>query len=287
MITAVENYRSIVRPDGTFSFFTPLSAFEKADAPEGYRRRIGGLVSTETKDRQDEIVLQRGLDFSEFLKNGWYNDNHDKTFEGIVGEPDPDGLKFVKKGELLPNGEHASANGHWAEGWVYENDERADKIWSKLKSLQKSPGRRKFGFSIEGAVLKRTGVDNKIIAKARVRNVAITHCPVNTDTSLDVIAKSITAAELDDDSAWKALTMGASTATPPGAMGSVAGAGAGAILAGESLETGSRRKKRKKISKAEAFDLASVRFPNASAQTIGRIVDLAIRRQLGTTRGGT
>ena len=71
-----------------FQFYTPLSFFEKADAPEGSRRRVAGLISTERKDRQDETVLQRGLDFSEFIDFGWYNDNHAKDMAGVVGYPE-------------------------------------------------------------------------------------------------------------------------------------------------------------------------------------------------------
>lgn len=180
-----------VNDDGTFRFYMPsLYAFEKANAPEGQKRRIGGLVSTETRDRENEVILQRGLDFSEFLKSGYFNDNHAKDVAGIVGTPDPKALRYVKKGEVLPNGETAPANGHWAEGWMLEGDRRAEDIWSKIQSLQKSPNRR-LGFSIEGAIQRRTGRDFKTIAKAKVRHVAITHCPVNMDTRLDVLAKSL------------------------------------------------------------------------------------------------
>src|SRR4030042_346664 len=34
-----------------FHFEMPMSVFEKASAPEGQRRRIGGIASVETKDR--------------------------------------------------------------------------------------------------------------------------------------------------------------------------------------------------------------------------------------------
>lgn len=178
------------RPPRRFRFAVPLFAFEKSDAPEGRRRRIGGLVSTETRDREDETILQSGLDFSEFLQHGWFNDNHAKDITGIVGEPDPIALRQVTKGERLPTGLVAPANGHWAEGWLFENDPRADAIWNKILAVQKSPARR-LGFSIEGTIQKRTGPENKTIAKARVRHVAITHCPVNTDTRLDRLAKAI------------------------------------------------------------------------------------------------
>jgi hypothetical protein len=203
-------YRPAVYQDGRdvrFRFYAPgLTAFEKANAPEGQRRRIGGIVSTESKDRENEIVLQRGLDFSEFLHHGWFNDNHSKSMIGVLGEPDPRSLRFVRKGEKLPNGDVAKADGHWAEGWLYEDDPDADKVWKKIRALEKSPTGRRLGFSIEGVIQRRAGSDNKIIAKAKVRHVAITHCPVNTDTRLDALAKSLSAVERSEkDSPAEAL----------------------------------------------------------------------------------
>lgn len=185
---------AIVKRDGSFRFFAPMYAFEKADAPEGKKRRIGGVISTDTKDREHETILQDGLDFSPFMKDGYFNDNHMKGIAGIIGEPDPSALKFFKRGDRLPTGQVAKSNGHWAEGWLYEDDPRATEIWHKARAMQKSPTGRRLGFSIEGAILKRVGSDNKTIAKARVLHVAATHCPVNPDTTLDVLAKSLSVA---------------------------------------------------------------------------------------------
>ena len=39
-----------------FAFEVPVSLFEKADAPKGQQRRIGGIITTESPDRQGEIV---------------------------------------------------------------------------------------------------------------------------------------------------------------------------------------------------------------------------------------
>lgn len=181
--------------DENFKVFAPLSFFEKADAPEGLRRRVAGLISTERKDRQDETVLQRGLDFSEFLDFGWFNDNHAKEMSGVLGYPEA--VRFVKRGETLPNGRTAPADGHWAEGWLLEGDPRADAVWQKAMALQKAGGKRNLGFSIEGVIERREGHDRKVISKARVRNVAITHCPVNTDTHLMALAKSLEFSDLE------------------------------------------------------------------------------------------
>ena len=289
-----------------FAFEVQASFFEKADAEAGKRRRIGGIISTETPDRQSETVLADGLDFSDWTKNGWYNDNHSKDTDGVVGYPDY--VKPFRKGEVLPNGDKASTNGHWAEGYML-GTERANKIWDLGKNLQGTG--RKLGFSVEGKILRRAGPktiakksdDGRIewvgnrIAKALVRNVAITNCPVNTDTGLEILARSINAMEAADPDdvesrlmvLEKALAMGdAAPTVRPAMRGPQTGTGAGALLTPVDLESDDNPPKpskkklkmlveedaQKALSDEEAFALVQLALPAVDAATAGRIVDL-------------
>jgi len=283
-----------------FSFEVPVSFFEKADAEPGRQKRIGGIVTTESKDRQGEIILQRGLDFGDFMTYGWYNDNHSKATTDILGYPEK--VSFFQKGQRLPDGTDAKADGHWAEGYLLDT-EKANKVWELGRALQKS-GRR-LGYSVEGAIDKRTGKDRKIIAKARVKNVAITNCPVNSDSRLEILAKSLMAveeqAQQEYDGISKALAMGAAT---PGIMpvGPQTGMGAGRVLAPQSLETDDRltgqqldmfdegdddedRKRKPKIQKSlspeEAVAWVRTRLPHVSLEIAGRIVDLTLALKRG------
>ena len=157
-----------------FQFECPAAFFEKAEAPHGQRRRIAGVISTESRDRQKEIVIQKGLSFDEFVQHGWYNDNHSKDTDGIVGYPEK--VKQFSKGQQLPNGDTAKHNLTWAEGYLLEGHARSDRIWNLGMALQKAGGGRRLGFSVEGGVERREGPGRRTIAKARVRNVAITNC---------------------------------------------------------------------------------------------------------------
>jgi hypothetical protein len=282
-----------------FNFEVPISFFEKSDAEIGRQKRIGGIITTESKDRQGEVILQRGLDFGDFLTYGWYNDNHSKATTDILGYPEK--VAFFRKGQSLPDGTLAKADGHWAEGYLLDTD-KANKVWELGKALQKS-GRR-LGYSVEGSIDKRIGRDRKTIAKARVKNVAITNCPVNADSRLETLAKSLIAVEeqaAQEDEARKALTAGAAT---PGVapVGPRTGEGAGQVLMPESLETDKRLTKkqlqmfdatpekpvqkskrdevRKSLTVAEAVAWVRSRLPNASLEQAGRIVDvtLALKR---------
>lgn len=137
-------------------------------------RRIGGYCSTEHLDRQDEVVLQKGLDFSEFVKWGYFNDNHNQATSAVIGIPD--------------SVEYHPGRGWYTTGHMLKGFPRADDIWDLAKSL--SGTKRRLGFSIEGKVTQRQ--DNKIV-KARIRNVAITNQPVNPNCTWDLLAKSLAA----------------------------------------------------------------------------------------------
>lgn len=154
-------------------------------------RPIGGYCSTETLDRQNEVVVAKGLDFSEFVQWGYYNDNHRQETSAVLGYPrlaKLDGDRWYTEGNLL-------------KGYTL-----ADKVWELAKALRKSNAPRRLGFSIEGKVKER-GQGNRIV-RAVVRNVAITNVPVNTDCTWDILTKAFASPEAVAHAADKALAAG-------------------------------------------------------------------------------
>lgn len=172
---------------------------------------IGGIVSTAKLDKQDEEVVQRGLDFNPFLEAGWYNDDHKQDRKDLLGYPTA--AYYVRKGQELPDDTRAKKSGWWTEGYLLDTAE-GRQLWEQVQALRDTP--RKFGFSIEGSVLDRDPTNRNRILRAVVRNVAITHRPVNTDTELVTLAK--------------ALQAGGAVANPGAAPGE------GFALRGEALE---------------------------------------------------
>lgn len=272
-----------------FDFEMPLEVFEKADAGEGKQRRIGGLASVETKDRQEETILQRGLDFSDFVNNGWFNDNHSKVTTDILGYPDTaTPPRYIKKGSVLPSGKIAKGDGHWVEGYLLDT-EKANRVWELGQALQKTD--RRLGFSVEGKIEKRTGPENRIIAKALVRNIAITNCPVHPDARMEILAKSLQVVEKADPSILEKM-LGMGTATPgQSPVGPQTGMGAGRVLAPESLEQKKKPpvvlkdtdeekeetdkdKTKKSLSDSEVKGWFAKRLPLASQEQIKRLVAL-------------
>ena len=215
----------------------------KLDGRDG--RFIGGYVSTSHMDRQGETLIQKGLDFDHFLAKGWFNDNHDTAGDSLVGYPTMARLDSLEKGhdgwyvegELLPEG----------------SNPRADSLWKIAQGLKKA-GKRKLGFSVEGSILDRDEKDPKIVRKAQVREVAITRCPVNTKTSLDVLAKSL------------------AVGTPAGEPGSAAD------LEPEALEgVRKKKKKKKKLRKGAAVELLLMINPNIPRPLAEGVVEYSAR----------
>ena len=269
-----------------FDFEMPVNFFEKADAEPGKERRIGGICTLETKDQQDEVVLARGLDFSPFLQHGWFNDNHSRETADILGYPEK--TKYFRKGERLPDGSTATAAGHWVEGYLLKT-KKADRIWELGRALQET--NRRLGFSVEGKVQRREGPDNKTVANALVRNVAITNCPVHAGTRLEILAKSLQAVAASEDPLMKMLGMGPVATPGVTPTGVQPGMGAGQVIAAESLEQdeyyydadGKKRKKKTKeavnkaLSYSEAYDWYAGKFPQATPLQLMRVIAFAKR----------
>ena len=124
-----------------FAIWTPscVEIINKGGGEDIERTRpIGGTCSTETLDRQDESVFAKGLNFDEFVKHGYYNDNHKQNTADILGYPS---MAELRKGRW------------WTEGNLLLDWEPANRVWSLAKALAKSTAKRRLGFSIEGKVI--------------------------------------------------------------------------------------------------------------------------------------
>ena len=224
--------------ENDFRVWLPEILFDDQIAKSGEEaynsRKITGIMSTSRKDRQDESVIAKGLDFSEFLHHGHFNDNHSQETSAIVGYPE----KTQYHQDLGTVDPKLKGTDGWScSGYVIKGTKRSDGIWELAKALQEVPN-RKLGFSIEGKVIRRK---DKTIEKAKIRNVAITNCPVNTDCNWDVMAKSFH----DPEEAVKAMMAGA--ATSPATQ-----TGGGAIRT-ESLDSDVKKLSEKKKKREEAL----------------------------------
>lgn len=186
-----------------FSFCLPVDII-KSENPESDEWRIGGYASTSSEDRQGDEIIQKGLDYSDFVNFGWFNYDHDNS--KILGYPDKEKCRIDSKG-------------FYVEGTLLKGIELAKNLWNTAIALKKSGAPRKLGFSVEGKVLKRNDLGQ--IVKAKIYNVAVTANPVNPTCTFDALVKSFTP---DQSEIEKALEAGH-------------GDGSGSVLIPESLES--------------------------------------------------
>lgn len=201
----------------TFSCFIPAKMVIVKGGDKGAdksgKRWIQGIASTDARDLQGEIVIQGGIDFSYFLKHGYFNDDHKPGADNKCGQPTE--AKLTK-------------NGLWVKGYLFKNPvpdptpeqkTAADKFWDLMQQIETSGSDRKVGFSIQGKVTRRNG---QTIEKCWIHDVAITTQPVNTATWAEV-AKSLSAQKWDmskdkteekKDEAEKAMTAAGSPLVP-------------------------------------------------------------------------
>lgn len=153
----------------SFNFYIPLNVLSKGDE----EWRVGGIASTENKDFQGETIKVDGLDISSLAKNGFFNEDHKKGFQHILGKID-----HAEKREAPEIGKHL-----WVEGKLFKTQPAATAAWNIMNELSKdASNEKKMQLSVEGKILKRAGKDGKVITKAKIENVALTLNPINDNT---------------------------------------------------------------------------------------------------------
>ncbi len=141
--------------------------------------KIYGLASTNKVDRQGEILDVSGFDLSHIdAGKGLINFDHSQKPEDMVGH--------IAGYSITPQGLFIS-------GELFQGHRKAEDIWAVMQGLNKA-GKAKWGLSVEGSVSERSKTNPKKILKAKIKNVAITMNPVNTDAWVD-LAKSSAAVE--------------------------------------------------------------------------------------------
>jgi hypothetical protein len=234
-----------------FTVWAPacVEVIEKAGENLEETRPIGGWCSTENLDRQDEVVVAKGLDFSEFVAFGYFNDNHKQDTSSVLGYPRVARLEKSR---------------WWTEGNLLVGYPPSDKVWELAKALKKSRAPRNLGFSIEGKVLERDG-GNRIV-RAKVRNVAITNAPVNTDCMWGILSKAFAPLKTVEKAQRKALAENSALVQSVGVSRS--GHHVDSIIHQRNIT----------LSVEEAVDRVQRIHPNLSKAACNRIVDYAMSR---------
>jgi hypothetical protein len=153
--------------------WTPFEFLAKAgedgDRPLG---EIHGITSSEIRDLDGEIIVQKGLDFTDALESGYLTHEHPLGTLNIVGFPTRIEPTTVTKG-----GKEFQATS--LSGSVYLDDKTGKGLWEKAITMQKAGGQRALGLSIEGRVKPGARKKGGYVDGIRVKSIAISSQPRN------------------------------------------------------------------------------------------------------------
>jgi hypothetical protein len=139
---------------------------------------IKGIVSSERRDEDGEIVRQDGIDWSYFKSMGKLTYGHPATVANVIGEPI----------EVTPTTLEDGTAAHAMKGRLFLIDELGSKVAKKARTMQKSGARARLGLSVEGHVLERDKNDPKTIKRCKVITVAVDANPKNPDAQMELAA---------------------------------------------------------------------------------------------------
>lgn len=159
-----------------FSTFQPLDLKLIKSEDGGKVYKISGIATTEHTDTAGEIILQNGIDWSYCLSSGSFNYDHSNLPAHILGAPQS--VQMVKH-----NGKSATK----ISGILYGDKQIVKDLVENVKLMRSTKSGRSLGFSIEGQVIQRDNKNPKIITRAKVLNVSLTHQPANQEATVQLV----------------------------------------------------------------------------------------------------
>lgn len=156
---------------------------------------IDMIAGSQLRDTQGEMLSVEGADITDLLNgNGRLNDNHGKGFFNSIGRVT--GAKKILKAEDCENDRHryfwekVKAPYIYVKGILYDDDEHpnAKAAAAILRNIHKSDTPLKLKASVEGGVVARGSVDERLLARTKIHSVALTFTPANNATLVEPIS---------------------------------------------------------------------------------------------------
>lgn len=175
---------SISTAGNRFRLWAPFDLLDKAGEPGKPLGRIRGIVSSESVDRDGEVVVQDGIDWGWFKSHGTITFGHPLSALNTIGEP-----LEIKSTDV--GGTPATE----MTGALWLDDKVGRAVWDKARVMAKS-SKRRLGFSIEGGVLARDPENPKRVVKSFVHSVAVDPAPRNNEAWMEPLAAALSASVL-------------------------------------------------------------------------------------------
>jgi hypothetical protein len=155
--------------------WTPCELLKAGDSDGPEARPLGkirGITSSEIRDLDGEIIVQKGLDWTDALEFGHLTHEHPLGSLNIVGYPERVEPTTVTKGDK-------EFPATLLEGSLYLDDKTGKELWEKGITMQKAGGRRALGLSIEGRIKPGARKRGGFVDGIMVKSVAISSQPRN------------------------------------------------------------------------------------------------------------
>lgn len=133
---------------------------------------IRGVTSSEIRDLDGEIIVQKGLDFTDALESGFLTHEHPLGSLNIVGFP-----TSIEPTTVTKSGKDYIATA--LSGSIYLDDKIGKSLWEKAVTMQKAGGQRALGLSIEGRMKPGAKKRGGYVDGIRVKSIAISSQPRN------------------------------------------------------------------------------------------------------------
>lgn len=152
------------------------SLLKSVDVDENGDYIVQGVMTSDSRDEEDDRISPEGMDCSYFLTKGWIKYEHGNRPDQFIGEP-----LDIRVGQFTHPKLQKSVNGIFVKARLFAQRALAKQAVETIQDLQKSSTKRCMGWSIEGQVQERDRKSGKIL-KSILRNVVLTMNPVNTTT---------------------------------------------------------------------------------------------------------
>jgi hypothetical protein len=165
---------------------------------------IDMCAGTQARDSQGELLDIEGADISGLI-GGFFNDNHSPSFINRIGRVT--GAKKIFKEEDC---EDDRQKHYWhqvktpylyVKGVLYDNEDHvnARAAAAILRSIYKTDAPLKMKASVEGATVARGIKDPTILARTKIRGIALTFTPANQATLVEPLSLSKTETTAADE----------------------------------------------------------------------------------------
>jgi hypothetical protein len=162
-------------------------------ADDTFGTEIDGIIASELRDTQSEILDVKGADITELeAGRGYFNTDHRNGFSDVVG-------RVTKARKIFgpEDCEDERQKYYWnklkvplvyASGYLFDKDgdhRSAKAAAAILRNQARTDSPLKLKASVEGGIIERGKTDPRLLKRTKITKVALTFTPANNNTLIE------------------------------------------------------------------------------------------------------